>query len=240
MTYLNNAWRKYWHLWLALALAPMIFWLFEATPLDRTLIGWYYDAHAHGFPLRDSPFMQNVMHTGLKMVMVVFGAAVLIAFLLTFIRPQWRAHRRRLLWLFAAMAGGPMLVSLFKATSPMHCPWDLAEYGGYAPFNGLFEHLPAGIAAGHCFPGGHASGGFALMAFYFALRDTHQRAARLFLVIGLAAGMLMGWAQMMRGAHFLSHNVWSAWVVWVFLSVFYYLLPPVPAGDAKVVSVGRV
>ena len=64
------------------------------------------------------------------------------------------------------------------------------------------------------------------MAFYFGLRDTHVRTARLFLATGFGAGMVMGWSQMMRGAHFLSHNVWSAWVVWVFLAVFYAVVPP--------------
>lgn len=234
MKTLQNTWRTYELLALPLVLAPFIFWIFEATPLDRVLIGWYYDAHAHMFPLRDSPFMQNVMHTGLKMAMIAVGVVVLGAFLLTFIRPQWQPHRRRLLWLFVAMVGGPLLVSVLKSTSTLYCPWDLVDYGGSAPFHALFERLPAGIAPGKCFPGGHASGGFALMAVYFAWRDTHARFARLFLLIGLAAGMLMGWAQMMRGAHFLSHNVWSAWVVWVFLAVFYYLLPPHPVRRAVV------
>ena len=214
------------HLAIALALAPLILLVFEATALDRSLIAPYYDAAAHAFPLRDDPFMQNIMHSGTKLVVTGIAVAVFGAFLLTFILPHWTQHRRRLLWLGAGMAGSSLLVALLKQGSALHCPWDLVEYGGYAPFHGLLDRLPAGTAAGRCFPGGHASGGFALMAFYFAWRDTHRRAARMFLAIGLLAGMVMGWAQMMRGAHFLSHNVWSAWVAWTFLSVLYAVLPP--------------
>lgn len=219
--------RNHAHLAIALALVPLIVLLFELIPLDRSLIAPYYNAEAHAFPLRDNPFLQNVMHSGMKLVVIGIAFAVFGAYLLTFILPQWTQHRRRLLWLFAGMAGSSLLVAMLKHGSALHCPWDLAEYGGYAPFHSLLERLPADIAAGRCFPGGHSSGGFALMAFYFAWRDTYPGASRVFLAIGLAAGMIMGWAQMMRGAHFLSHNVWSAWVVWTFLSVLYAAAPPV-------------
>ncbi|HYD61433.1 MAG TPA: phosphatase PAP2 family protein [Noviherbaspirillum sp.] len=214
---------------IALVLAPLILLLFDATPLDGLLIAPYYDAATHAFPLRDDPFIQNVMHSGTKLVVIGIAIAVFGAFLLTFILPHWAQHRRRLLWLGAGLAGSSLMVTLLKQCSALHCPWDLAAYGGYAPFHGLLDRFPAGTAAGRCFPGGHASGGFALMAFYFAWRDTHRGIACVFLVAGLMAGMVMGWAQMMRGAHFLSHNVWSAWVVWTFLSVQYTVSPPLAA-----------
>jgi membrane-associated PAP2 superfamily phosphatase len=33
----------------------------------------------------------------------------------------------------------------------------------------------------------------------------------------------MGWAQMMRGAHFLSHNLWTGWVIWCINIIGYVL-----------------
>jgi membrane-associated PAP2 superfamily phosphatase len=94
------------------------------------------------------------------------------------------------------------------------CPNDLIQYGGNLPYLQLFDALPIGVAMGKCFPGGHASGGFALMAFYFAFRDMRPKFAQSMLMFSLSLGFVMGWAQMMRGEHFLSHNLWSAWVVW--------------------------
>ena len=88
--------------------------------------------------------------------------------------------------------------------------------------------MPGNIAPGRCFPSGHASGGFALLAFHFALRDTDARASRFWLVAALALGTMMGWSQMMRGAHFMSHVVWSAWMEWMFLAVLYRVVPPHP------------
>ena len=34
------------------------------------------------------------------------------------------------------------------------------------------------------------------------------------LVAALPAGLLLGWAQQLRGAHYLSHTLWSAWICW--------------------------
>lgn len=216
----------FWHLLLPAALAPLLWWIFTATDIDRSLIAVYYDASTHAFPLRDDAFLESVMHSGLKLVVIAIALSLFGAFMFTFIVPSMLPYRRRLLWMFVGMAGATLLVSSLKQASALHCPWDLAEYGGFAPFQTLFDQLPNDTAPGRCFPGGHASGGFALMAFYFGLRDTRRAHARLLLVAGLVLGMVMGWAQMMRGAHFLSHNVWSGWLEWMFLALLYHLVPP--------------
>ncbi|HSC81377.1 MAG TPA: phosphatase PAP2 family protein, partial [Chitinolyticbacter sp.] len=137
-----------------------------------------------------------------------------------------RPWRRRLEWSVLGMALASGCVTLLKLRSPHHCPWDLAEYGGYAPHLALFEALPAGIAPGHCFPAGHASGGFALLAFHFALRDRHPRWARIAAIGALVLGWIMGWAQTMRGAHFVSHTLWSAWWSWMVLLLLYTCRAP--------------
>ena len=36
----------------------------------------------------------------------------------------------------------------------------------------------------------------------------------LLLALGLALGALFGAAQVMRGAHYVSHVLWSAWICW--------------------------
>jgi len=74
---------------------------------------------------------------------------------------------------------------------------------------------------GHCFPGGHASTGFAFMTGYFVYRLSNPKRAYFFLFSGFILGFAMGWAQMMRGAHFLSHNLWTAWVVWLVNVIIY-------------------
>lgn len=69
--------------------------------------------------------------------------------------------------------------------------------------------------SGHCFPAGHASAGFSFVSGWFAFRRAGQRRlAGRWLGAALAAGLLLGLAQQARGAHFMSHTLWSAWLCW--------------------------
>ena len=67
---------------------------------------------------------------------------------------------------------------------------------------------------GHCFPAGHASAGFAFIGGYFVFRNVAPRTARIWLQASLASGLLLGLAQQLRGAHFMSHTLWTALVAW--------------------------
>ncbi|MEW7964857.1 hypothetical protein AB0858_09495, partial [Acinetobacter baumannii] len=63
--------------------------------------------------------------------------------------------------------------------------------------------------------------GFILMTGYFVYRLEQPKRAYFYLFSGILLGFMMGWAQMMRGAHFLSHNLWTGWVVWAINILFY-------------------
>lgn len=98
------------------------------------------------------------------------------------------------------------IVGLLKAHSSHACPW----YMTHETSTGFIWDFSA--TAGHCFPGGHASTGFALVTGYFVYRLHQTQRAWFYLIAAMIIGFAMGWAQMMRGAHFLSHNLWTAWV----------------------------
>ena len=212
--------------------AFFLLFIYPKTGLDQTLIAPYYDAATNSFPLKHQVFLEQFMHTGLKYCMVFVAISSLLAGLRGNIHAASRASffaRIKLLFknpyfmAFIGMLVSTSVVSFLKSISMHGCPKDLIQYGGELPLFALFEHLPAGVAAGHCFPGGHASGGFALMAFYFAFRDHKPKFAKVMLALALLFGFSMGWAQMMRGEHFLSHNLWTAWLVWAVLFVLFTL-----------------
>ena len=46
------------------------------------------------------------------------------------------------------------------------------------------------------------------------------------LILGFIFGFAMGWGQMMRGAHFMSHNLWTGLIVWMVLLAQYLAWPP--------------
>ncbi len=213
----------------------LLAWVYPQTGLDARLIAPFFDAHSQSFPLRNHPGLEAVMHQGLKNLMIGVSLLALGLWLwglqlgsaarsprLTWLRTQ----RQSFLWVFVGMLMATSVVALLKHGNIHDCPWNLQDYGGSQPYIALFASLPMGAQAGHCFPGGHASGGFALLAIYFAFRDSAPRLARLGFGLALFFGSVMAYTQMVRGAHFMSHNLWTAWWVWLILLMQYLIWPP--------------
>ena len=175
--------------------------LAEATGLDQRLSDVWYDP-ARGFFLKHSWWAEDLIHdAGRALVALAGGAALLIGVLSS-------RMRRPALYLFMAIVLSTGAVAILKAMSSRPCPWDLERYGG-------------GGSAGGCFPSAHAATGYSLMALFFALRDRGPRLARAGLLLGLGLGTLVGFGQIVRGAHFLSHNLWSAAVCWAVAAALY-------------------
>lgn len=116
--------------------------------------------------------------------------------------------------LVLSIAGGVLAITALKRLNHTSCPWDLAEFGGAARH---VSHWLWGVrdeGAGHCFPAGHASTAFAYLAGWFVLRRAAPRVAGPWLLWALVAGLALGLAQQMRGAHYMSHTLWTAWLCW--------------------------
>src|SRR5690606_23704522 len=115
---------------------------------------------------------------------------------------------------FVALAAllEPALVGSLKASSNLQCPFGADLYGGAQPLMRLFDAIPEGWRAGHCFPAGHASAGMWLSALGVFWLPTRPRMALAWFAAGLSVGLFMGWVQQMRGMHFLSHTLATAWV----------------------------
>jgi membrane-associated PAP2 superfamily phosphatase len=60
---------------------------------------------------------------------------------------------------------------------------------------------------------------FAFLPLYFDWRRRRPRLARGALAVVCIAGALYGWAQLARGAHYVSHTLWSAWLCWAVCTV---------------------
>ena len=209
-----------------LASGVLLLWISRYTSLDLLLSDWMYDAAQQDFPWRTSWFATVLMHVWMKYLLTGIGAAMLAVLAVAY-ACGWpdAAMRRRLAVVVACWVAIPLTVTLLKSSSMHHCPWDLQRYGGYAPYLRLFDRLPPGIKAGHCFPAGHASAGLWLAALAVFWLPGRPRMAALVFVIGLVPGLLLGWTQQMRGAHFLTHTLWSVWIASLIILVFARFLP---------------
>jgi membrane-associated PAP2 superfamily phosphatase len=209
------------HAWPALAAGIALIAL-DRTKFDHAVNDWFFDPAAGHFPLRNSLWLETVMHQWARYVVVLIACAVIASFFYSFATERWRPIRRLLLFLSLALTLAPGAVAAIKLASVKHCPYDLVEYGGYVEYRSLLDTPLPGVQPGRCFPSGHAAAGFALLAFYFAgLALGRPALARAGLWTGLGAGMAFGLARMAQGEHFLSHNLWSALVCWVVMLALY-------------------
>jgi membrane-associated PAP2 superfamily phosphatase len=192
--------------------------VFHFTRLDVQLAAPYYDAVNHTFPWRYAWVSKYLVHRYLKYVLLLVGVAVWAVALWMRWRPRpagfLHAHRRRwwlVAWSFVAV---PVAISVLRHTSTMHCPWDVTDFGGYSPYFDLLSAVPAHIRPGRCFPGAFVASGSWLLAFAALWYPEHKLRSAAVGIAALSLGFALGWVQQMRGAHFLSHTLWSLWISW--------------------------
>jgi membrane-associated PAP2 superfamily phosphatase/diacylglycerol kinase len=221
-----------WHALLIPAAFALAAWVAHGA-LDMRVSAAFYDPAAGTFPAHRWPLLEIVGHQLLKAAVVALWLVVLGAAVAAHWSPALRRHRALLWCTLAAMALGPAIVTALKDMNAYRCPWDLQSFGGVARFSS--EWFVAPSHAGRCFPSGHAAGGFSLVALFFAGIATGQprlRSAGLF--VALAAGALFSAVRVVQGAHFLSHNLWSAAIDWCAAALVFGPLvgaaPPVDSG----------
>lgn len=205
--------------WISHALLPALLFavamiIFETTSLDVTLANHFYDFTTQQWPHKDSWWSSQLIHEyGRRMIVVLFLITVVVL-IFAWWRGGMKLYRRPAAYMALVLLIAPGIVSSGKHLSNTDCPWDLDLYGGDRPHVRLFADRPDDLPAAQCFPGGHSSGGFALLGLYFLFRKRKPRLARLGLAIGLGVGGLFAFGQEARGAHFLSHDLWSAFICW--------------------------
>lgn len=173
--------------------------------------------------LKDHFITSTLLHDGAQGLSKVIALLLLVIALTSPYNRHLRPYRRGWWFLFASMASAAAIVSIGKQVTQIHCPWDLTRYGGVWPYVSLFETLPVDVEAGRCFPAGHASAGYAFLALYFFALRYQPDKRWLGLVIGIGMGLIYGFTQQLRGAHFLSHDMWTLAICW-FSGLFWYWL----------------
>lgn len=184
----------------------------DLSGLDLLLSRPFYDAASGGFPLMNEWWLAAAGHTGLKRLSLLAWLATMLA--AAFAPARLAAWRAPLAEAALLMAGCALLVLWMRGLSAHSCPWDLAGFGGQAAHFTLGAAVPADPGPGRCMPAAHPSSGFALFGLYFALREFRPRVARIVLALAWTLGLLATFVQVARGAHFVSHALWTAWLCW--------------------------
>ncbi len=203
---------------------------------DLWLADHLYRLEGSRWLLKDAWLTSGLIHRGGKWLSIGASLLVIGALVRSCIDARWHRYRRPLLFLLLAVALSTGLVSLLKALTHMDCPWDLSRYGGARSLIGLFDARPADMPRAACFPGGHSSAGYAWVALYFFALVVHPVWRWRLLATALLTGAVFGVGQQLRGAHFLSHDLWSLGISWLVAVTLYLLMFRLRAGNAPSLS----
>jgi membrane-associated PAP2 superfamily phosphatase len=209
--------RRFWllHAWLPLGAFAILATLLATTDIDLAIADrLFFDWQARRFIGKDAWWARDLVHTGGRDALRVVAAIALAMLAASFSVARCRRWRRPAAFVVTCLVGATLFVGSLKQVTNVDCPWDLARYGGNRPFVHIFGDRPDGLPRAACFPGAHSSSGFALVCFYFLLRERRRGVAQAALAGALAVGAVFSLAQQARGAHLLSHDLWSACIVW--------------------------
>jgi membrane-associated PAP2 superfamily phosphatase len=192
--------------WLSITLLTL---LWDASGLDLNISAWF--GNDRGFALRE----HAIWGRGMYLLQRTLGWFSLAGLLWLTLRPRglWALLAKRERW--AMLITVLIIVStipLLKKMNATSCPWDLAQFGGAAKAQWV-SHWSWGVldtGSRHCFPAGHSSTALGFLAVpVFVLSVSRQWAVGLLAAVALA-GMWMGFTQVYRGAHYVSHSLWTA------------------------------
>jgi membrane-associated PAP2 superfamily phosphatase len=196
-------------LWTLSSFLLLLIW--DYSGLDLAMAHWF--GSASGFALESHWLWRNLLHDDIRLWPWVLELGLLMAIFLPVGTLRQLPMPRRAQLALTTLAA-LLLVSTIKLHSHTSCPWDLQEFGGVATY---LSHWAWGLrdgGAGGCFPAGHASAGFAFIGGFFAFRHVLPKTAWRWFAGAMLAGLILGLAQQIRGAHYMSHTFWTAWFCW--------------------------
>jgi len=202
-----------------LVLLGIVIFIFEFTNIDIFVQDYFYLKEAHRWVIdRHEPIMRFLFYTGSKVVIIIIGVSCFVGWFLSYRNEKLKKLRRNFILMSLSLTIVPLTISGLKNFSNVYTPSQTIRYGGSLPRVKVFESFPDDFyptRRGRGWPAGHASGGFALMALYFAFIKKSMKFIGLF--IGLTAGWVMGLYQTFNGQHYLSHTIVTMLIAWILI-----------------------
>lgn len=229
------------NLGIPLVLAMVVFCVFDLTNIDRTISNALIDPATGAFIFRHNQLFETLTHKWPRVIPDWTGELAIVGALLSFIWPRvagygqgapvrfleqariaplLRAttrHRRDLFFVIVAFAFTTGVIHYLKAHTSVYCPVETTLYGGQELRKEWFENFTFWQQAGdgRCWPGGHASSGFTMVALYFIARRYRWQHAKPLLGAILVLGMVFGTTRVLQGWHYMSHTFWAGIFVWL-------------------------
>lgn len=201
------------HLLLPLLVFAVCATWIEISGLDLRLADSIFAWSGEVWSLRDNWLTSVVIHDGGRDLVALLLLALVGLLLSGFHFPALRQYRKGLCYVLVTALLSAIVINLLKQWSGVACPWDLQRYGGTFSYEGVYFARGDAEMSG-CFPAGHASAAYAWLGLYYFARVHFPRYRFHVLCAVLVMGMTFGLGQQLRGAHFLSHDLWSLAICW--------------------------
>jgi lipid A 4'-phosphatase len=199
----------------------LVFSLFPQ--VDLFFSGIFHDPVYEGFPLKHNLVIKIIYKTSPYIIISYFSIFILLLLLSKSIRERLNIRPKILLFLILSLLIGPGLI----INTALKENWHRARPNQTSLFTGTgnMDFTPALMPSDQCpkncsFPSGHASLGFFLMSMAFVF----PRQERLWLIIGISAGLLIGLVRIVQGAHFLSDVIFSGIITWATMRILYFYM----------------
>jgi membrane-associated PAP2 superfamily phosphatase len=207
-----GGWLRY--LMLPLWVLTVLFILSYGTGLDETLAAIWFELQGKQWSLKTYWLTETVLHQTVRQLNLCVLLLMIVYWLVKFFLHPQTAILRALGVLLLSIICSVATIALLKRLIPMECPWDLQAFGGTQTWFGLFSDRPSSMRSNQCFPAGHASIGYSWLAIYFFFKLLRPRLALTGLLCSIGVGLILGFTQQLRGAHFLSHDIATAAICW--------------------------
>ena len=200
--------------------------IFEFTSLDIFVQNFFFDVESKTWLInKKEPTLKFFLYDGLKVLLILFALSILLS--LIFLRRNTfvKDYKKGLVIVLLSAIFVPLFIGSLKAITNTPCPCNLKTYGGKLPDIKLFDSYPKDFIQNKkakCWPAGHASGGFALMALFFLFKSNKNK--KIAIIAALIIAWSMGTYKMLLGDHFLSHTIITMLIAWIIILIIEKLI----------------
>jgi membrane-associated PAP2 superfamily phosphatase len=195
--------------------------LFEFTELDIFVQNFFYNFETKSWIIdKNEPILKFFFYDEIKVLLIIFGVAILFSLIFLKRNRLIQEYKKGLIIVLLSGIFAPLIIGSLKDITNTPCPCNIVHFNGLYPENKVFEHYPKDFVQKSkvkCWPAGHASGGFALMALFFLFKTPkNQKRA---LIGALIIGWSIGTYKMLLGDHFISHTIITMILSWLIILI---------------------
>ncbi|MFX4267979.1 phosphatase PAP2 family protein [Aliarcobacter butzleri] len=195
---------------------------FQFTDSDLIFQKLFYDFETKSWIIdRNDNTLKFIFYSGFKKLFIIFSIVIILLTIISFFKKfeLLQKYKKGLIILSLSVILVPSLSSLKNITN-VPCPVNIIEFGGNSPDVKILENYPKDYiqeTKQRCWPAGHVTMGFSLMALYFLFKNPRNK--KIALISAITIGILTGGYKILIGDHFLSHTLVTMILAWLIIII---------------------